>query len=141
MPTPALNASVVAPKGPAPSNKQLTVFVTIHVSPSDVEKFKEAHRPVWKNCSEEPECLLFDVFQDPEVKGRFRFIEIWNESREWFEKEQMTKSYYGSLWENSKPLWTKDIQIEYFQREGEGCSWSDEYLAGGKRMEKDEVVA
>ena len=86
MPTPALNASVVAPKGPAPSNKQLTVFVTIHVSPSEVEKFKEAHRPVWKNCSEEPECLLFDVFQDPEVKGRFRFIEIWNESREWFEK-------------------------------------------------------
>ncbi|KAG4435184.1 hypothetical protein IFR05_009323 [Cadophora sp. M221] len=121
MATPSLNASIVSPKEPPPPNKQLTVFVTIHVAPSDIEKFKEAHRPIWKKCSEEPECLFFDVFQDPE--------------------EQMTKPYYESLWTKSKPLWTEDIRIEYFEREGEGCAWSDEYLVGGNRMEKDEVVA
>ncbi|KAH7383127.1 hypothetical protein BKA64DRAFT_178321 [Cadophora sp. MPI-SDFR-AT-0126] len=140
MSTPALNASIVSPKGPPSSSKQLTIFVTTHVSPSDIEKFKEAHRPVWKKCSEEPECLLFEVLQDSEVKGRFRFVEVWSKSREWFEKEQMSKPYYETLWEKSKPLWTQDIQIEYFEREGEGFSWSDEYLIGGKRMEKDEVV-
>jgi hypothetical protein len=66
--------------------KQLTLFVTFQVAPENIEKFKEAHRPVWKACSEEPECLLFDVFQDPEKPGRFRFIEVWSKSREWFEK-------------------------------------------------------
>jgi quinol monooxygenase YgiN len=66
--------------------KQLTLFVTFQVAPENIEKFKEAHRPVWKACSEEPECLFFDVFQDPEKPGRFRFIEIWSKGREWFEK-------------------------------------------------------
>lgn len=25
------------------------------------------------------------MFQDPEVPGRFRFVEVWSEGREWFE--------------------------------------------------------
>jgi len=66
--------------------KQLTLFVTFQVAPENIEKFKEAHRPVWKACSEEPECLLFDVFQDPDQSGRFRFVEVWSKGREWFEK-------------------------------------------------------
>ena len=86
MATPSFNASIVAPKGHASSNKQLTPFVAIQVAPDNVEKFKEAHRPVWKRCSEEPECLLFDVFQDPEVPGRFRFVEVWSKGRLWFEQ-------------------------------------------------------
>lgn len=90
MGTPGLNARVVAPKDPNPSGstlkKQMTLFVTITVSPENIEKFKEAHRPVWKACSEEPECLLFDVFQDSEVPGRFRFVEVWSKGKEWFEK-------------------------------------------------------
>jgi quinol monooxygenase YgiN len=92
MGTPGLNASIMAPRtihpqdSTSPPNKQLTLFVTIQVDPSNIEKFKEAHRPVWKACSEEPECLFFDVFQDPESPGRFRFVEVWSKSREWFEK-------------------------------------------------------
>ncbi len=86
MATPYLNASIMAPKRPLPSSKQLTLFVTIRVSPENIEKFKEAHRPVWKACSQEPECLLFDVFQDPDIPGRFRFMEVWSKDRSWFEK-------------------------------------------------------
>ncbi|TVY55520.1 hypothetical protein LCER1_G004276 [Lachnellula cervina] len=90
---------------PQKAKKQLTLFVTFQVAPENIEKFKEIHRPVWKACSEEVECLLFDVFQDPDQPGRFRFVEIWSKVREWFEKEQMTKPYYALLWERSKPLW------------------------------------
>jgi hypothetical protein len=32
------------------------------------------------------------------------------------------------------------VQIEYFEREGEGSVYSDEYLAGGRKMEKKEVA-
>jgi hypothetical protein len=33
------------------------------------------------------------------------------------------------------------VKMEYFEREGEGSVWSDGYLAGGRRMEKLQVVA
>jgi hypothetical protein len=89
MATPSLNAAIKAPRqipgGGAPL-KQLTVFVTLHVLPENVEKFKEAHRPLWKMCSDENECFLFDIFQDIETPGRFRFIEVWGQGREWFDK-------------------------------------------------------
>jgi hypothetical protein len=32
------------------------------------------------------------------------------------------------------------VQIEYFEREGEGSVYSDEYLAGARKMEKKQVV-
>jgi len=67
----------------------------------------------------------------------------------------MTKPYYASLWERSKPLWIADskfpgsallsghvtdnyplVHMEYFEREGEGSVWSDDYLVSGKKMEK-----
>ncbi|KAJ6580852.1 hypothetical protein B0H19DRAFT_1251135 [Mycena capillaripes] len=115
--------------------KQLTLFVTFHIKPDLVEEFKAAHRPVWAACAAEPELLLFDVFHDPAHPGRFRFTEVWNASREWFENEQLTKPYYATLWEKSKPTWEKDAEIEYFEREGEGCSFRKAYLDGGSQVE------
>ena len=29
------------------------------------------------------------------------------------------------------------VHMEYFEREGEGSVWSDAYLAGGKKMDKE----
>lgn len=113
-------------------SKQLTVFVTFHVKPDLIEDFKAAHRPAWAAVALEPECLLFDVFQDPEKPGRFRFVEVWNGSRTWFENEQLTKPYYATLWEKSKPTWEEKIQVEYFEREGEGFIFKKGYLDGGK---------
>lgn len=115
--------------------KQCTVFVTFQIQPTKIEEFKAAHRPVWAACAAEPECLFFDVFQDPEKPGRFRFVEVWNETREWFEKHQMTKPYYETLWAKSKPTWEADPVLEYFEREGEGCVYRKEYLNGGKQMD------
>ncbi|KAL3445277.1 hypothetical protein BJX65DRAFT_309991 [Aspergillus insuetus] len=95
------------------TGKQFTLFVTFRVAPENIERFKEAHRPLWRHCADEPECLLFDVFQDLDEPGRFRFVEVWNQSREWFEKHQMTKPYYSILWEQSKPLWVEETRSEY----------------------------
>ncbi|KAL4862685.1 hypothetical protein BDV12DRAFT_202812 [Aspergillus spectabilis] len=67
------------------TGKQFTIFVTLRVAPENIEKFKAVHRPLWKYVAEEPECLLFDVFEDLDAPGRFRFVEVWNQSREWFE--------------------------------------------------------
>jgi len=50
-------------------------------------------------------------------------------------QKQLTKPYYDTLWEKSKPLWLEDIKIEYFERLGEGCSYREEYVAGGRKMD------
>ena len=94
-----------------PARKQLTLFVTLHVKASMIEEFKAAHRPVWAACAAEPECVLFDVSQDPEQPGRFRLVEVWDATREWFETKQLTKPYYATLWQRSKPTWEKDMAI------------------------------
>lgn len=115
--------------------KQLTLFVDFYVQPSRIEEWKEAHRPVWVACGNEPECLLFDVFQDPSYPGHFRLVEVWNKSREWFETKQLTKPYYETLWEKSKPTWEKEVVIQYLERLGEGCSYRTTYLEGARRMD------
>lgn len=85
---------------------------------------------MWDACGNEPECLLFDVYQDPENPGHFRLVEVWNASREWFETQQLTKPYYATLWAKSKPTWEKEVKISYFERLGEGCSYRKAYLEG-----------
>jgi quinol monooxygenase YgiN len=115
--------------------QRLTLFVYLRVKPVDADKLVVAHKPVWAACAAEPECLLFDVFQEPDDRGRFRFVEVWSKSREWFEQEQLTKSYYEGLWERSKLLWIEDIRIEYMERFGQGCSYRQAYLDGGKKMD------
>ncbi|KAK9802171.1 putative Antibiotic biosynthesis monooxygenase [Seiridium cardinale] len=97
--------------------KQLTLFVTFHIKPHLIEEFKAAHRP------------------DPATPGKFRFVEIWNASKERFEKEQLTKPYYATMWDQSKPTWEKEAQLEYFEREGEGSIYQKGYLDGGRLAE------
>ena len=116
----------------ASTQKQVTLFVDFYVQPARIEEWKEANRPVWAACGREPELLLFDVFQDPEDVGHFRLVEVWDASREWFEKEQLTKPYYDELWKKSKPTWEKEVRINYLERLGEGCSYRKGYLEGGE---------
>jgi len=69
----------------ATATPQLSLHVTIQVAPENAEAFLAALRPTWAGCSSEPECLFFDVFQDPKTPGLFRFVELWSKDREWFE--------------------------------------------------------
>ncbi|KAF2655825.1 hypothetical protein K491DRAFT_715966 [Lophiostoma macrostomum CBS 122681] len=120
-----------------PHPKYLTLFVTFHIKPHLVEDWKTAHRPVWDACAAEPECILFDVFEDPSHVGRFRLVEVWSKDRTWFEAEQLTKPYYESLWIKSRPTWAKEFEIEYFERLGEGASLKQDYVNGARK--KDET--
>lgn len=116
--------------------KQLTVFVDFYILPDKIDEWKQVHRPVWKAVGEEPQCLLFDVFEDPNEKGHFRLLEVWDApDQEWFEKNQLTKDYEQQLWPKSKPLWAKNIRIQYMERLGEGCSYRNEYLRSGREMD------
>ena len=65
---------------------QLALFVTIHVRPEDADALAAAHRSVWAACGAEPECLVFDVWQDPQDRGHFKFFEVWSRDRDWFER-------------------------------------------------------
>lgn len=64
--------------------KQFTLHVTIQIAPADVPAFQAAMRPCWAGCAAEPECLFFDVFQDADTPGKFRFVEVWRGDKEWF---------------------------------------------------------
>lgn len=114
------------------TNKQVTLFVDFYVQPDRIEEWKQAHRPVWAACGNEKELLLFDVYEDPEEKGHFRLLEVWNGDREWFETHQLTKSYYDTLWAKSKPTWAKEMKITYMDRLGEGCCYRKAYIDGGE---------
>jgi quinol monooxygenase YgiN len=104
------------------------------VKSDKIEEFKAAHRPVWAACAKEPECLFFDLFHDKE-NNTFRFVEVWSKDKEWFEEEQMTKSYYAEMWPKSQPLWEGESKIEYYERDGEACIFRQDYLDGGRKVD------
>ncbi|KAF2717747.1 hypothetical protein K431DRAFT_276250 [Polychaeton citri CBS 116435] len=119
-----------------------TVFVDFFVQPDMIDQWKDAHRPVWHSCANEPECLLFDVFHDPfdsdmtrKLGGHFRLVEVWNGSRSWFDTVQLSKPYYKTLWPKSEPTWRKPMFIEYMEREGEGFCLSAGLFVGLKTYE------
>lgn len=84
---------------------------------------------VWAETAAEPECLSMDIFQDPKNPGTFRFVETWAKDREWFEKEQFTKPYYATLWPKSQPTWSAPVEVEFFERSGDGDLHREKYLA------------
>ncbi|KAM3414352.1 hypothetical protein BST61_g10998 [Cercospora zeina] len=117
------------------SEKQLTLFITMKIQPDKIEEWKEAHRPVWAAIALEPEQIFFDLFEDPSDPGTFRFIEVWSKDREWFEKEQFTKDYYKKLWPKSQPLWREPVQVEFYERSGDGLmTYRQEFLDLGRKM-------
>ncbi|KAB5515365.1 hypothetical protein GE09DRAFT_1160208 [Coniochaeta sp. 2T2.1] len=96
----------------------LTVFVTFHIKIGQTEAWKEAHMG---SSRAEPKCIYFDVFHNG--NNKFRLVEVWDATKEWFENVQLKKEYYAALWVLSKPTWERDMEIEYFERLGEGMSW------------------
>lgn len=74
------------------------------------------------------------MFQDPKEPGTFRFMEVWSKSKDWFEKEQMTKPYYATMFPKSEKTWIEPPKMEFFERDGESSVYRQEYLDGGKKM-------
>jgi quinol monooxygenase YgiN len=92
----------------------LFLHVAIQVAPKDVPAFLEALKPCWQACVNEPECLFFDVTQDPENPGSFRFVEAWSKGKEWFIKHQITKPYYAPYLAITQPMWVGERELPCF---------------------------
>jgi quinol monooxygenase YgiN len=58
--------------------------VTIYIKESDVPKFFEYMKPVFDHVTAEPECLYFELFQDPTDPGTISWVENWDKSPEKF---------------------------------------------------------
>ena len=114
---------------------QLTLFVDFHIQPHLVREWKSAHRPVWSPFALEPECLLFDVFSDPEDPGHFTLVEVWNATKEWFLEVQMKKDYYSELWRETERMYCEPRIVRFAERLGEGASYRRGYLEGARCMD------
>ena len=53
------------------------LHVTIHIDPSNVDKFFEHFKKVYDNVVAEPQCRLFEMYQDPENPGTLSWVEDW----------------------------------------------------------------
>lgn len=62
------------------------LHVTVYIDPSNVDKFFSAMKPAFEGCANEPECLYFEIFQDPVDAGKISWVENWSKNLEWFAK-------------------------------------------------------
>lgn len=94
----------------------ISLHVTITVAPENIDKFLEALRPCYEAVIAEPDCTFFEVFQDPEKPGRFRFVENWTKAKDWFMQHQITKDYYKPYMAATEPLWIEPREFTFFSR-------------------------
>jgi quinol monooxygenase YgiN len=108
---------------------QTTLLVTIRIDPDNIEEFLRALRPCWEACSQEPECIYFEIFHSEAEPGLFRFVEIWTKDEEWFREHQLTKPYYGPYEAITNPMLLEPKGLDFFNR-AKGWSYVDkEYLS------------
>lgn len=60
-----------------------SLHVTLHIDPAQLDAFFEAFKPAYDAVTAEPECIFFEMYQDPNVPGKIRLVENWNQSLEW----------------------------------------------------------
>ena len=118
-----------------PQQSHLTLIVDFHLQPHLIPQWKSAHRPVWSACALEPNCLLFDVFVDPEDPGHFTLVEIWDATKQWFLEVQMKKEYYAELWRKTEWMYCEPRVVRFAERLGEGASHRKGYWEGSVCMD------
>ncbi|KAH7394307.1 hypothetical protein BKA66DRAFT_438668 [Pyrenochaeta sp. MPI-SDFR-AT-0127] len=98
------------------SSPTISVHVSVTVAPENAQKFLELFRSIYETVSAEPECVFFEVYQNPATPGEFKFVENWNGTQEWFREVQMQKEYYKPYVAVTEPLWIKPREIEIWER-------------------------
>lgn len=67
-----------------PTLEQFSAHVTVYFKPEDLPKFWAAMEPIFHKVAEEPECLYFEIFEDPAEPGKLTWIENWAGSPQWW---------------------------------------------------------
>ncbi|KAI1486599.1 hypothetical protein F5X96DRAFT_654284 [Biscogniauxia mediterranea] len=96
----------------------MSLQVTVHVAPENVDKFLAAFKPVFDKVAAEPECMFFEVYRSPEEPGKISWVENWSKSKEWFLKNQITKEYYKDYLNATEPLFIKPRETRVLERAG-----------------------
>ena len=99
----------------------LTLEVTIHLLPSNVETFLTHFRPAFEAVVAEPECTFFELFTDPENPGTLHWVESWTKSKEWLFEVQLKKEYYKPYFAATEKMFVKERK----------CAW--DLFAGRRR--------
>jgi quinol monooxygenase YgiN len=68
---------------PIYTGPSISLHVKVFIAPEDVPRFKEALKPVFDAVTAEPECLFFEIYYNPDKPGEFKWVENWNQSKEW----------------------------------------------------------
>ncbi|KII92958.1 hypothetical protein PLICRDRAFT_37777 [Plicaturopsis crispa FD-325 SS-3] len=93
-----------------------TVFiVTITVDPANTAAYLKELKWSYDHVIAEPECLSFEVLQDPKTPGVIKLIESWSKDLEWILTVQLKKKYYEPYVAATEKMWIKPRVIEYFE--------------------------
>lgn len=66
-----------------PDLTAFSLHVTVHIAEDNLPAFFKAMKPVFDRVAAEPECLYFEIFQDPAEPGKISWVENWNASPQW----------------------------------------------------------
>ncbi|KAI8959872.1 hypothetical protein F5Y11DRAFT_287692 [Daldinia sp. FL1419] len=102
-----LDKSATTANEAMPPSKGISLHVTIHIAPENVEKFLVAFKAIFDVVSAEPECLFFEVYKSVEEPGKLSWIENWSKDIQWFLEHQITKPYYKEYLELTEPMFLK----------------------------------
>ncbi|OAL54225.1 hypothetical protein IQ07DRAFT_584802 [Pyrenochaeta sp. DS3sAY3a] len=101
---------------PVYTGPSVSLHVSITVAPENAQKLLELFQPCYEAVTAIPECVFFEVFQDPDTPGKFRFVENWNASRDWIFDVLLKKDLYKPYEAATKPLWIEPRKIEIWER-------------------------
>ncbi|KAI0843957.1 hypothetical protein F5Y00DRAFT_219801 [Daldinia vernicosa] len=88
-------------------SKGISLHITVHIAPENVERFLVAFKAIFDSVAAEPECLFFEVYKSVEEPGKLSWIENWSKDIQWFLEHQITKPYYKEYLEFTEPMFIK----------------------------------
>ncbi|KAI1142590.1 hypothetical protein F5Y05DRAFT_231950 [Hypoxylon sp. FL0543] len=106
----------------APSSKGISLHVTVHIAPENVERFLVAFKAVFDLVAAEPECLFFEVYKSVEEPGKISWVENWSKDVQWLMENQLTKPYYKEYFEITEPMFLKPREAHVLEPLGPGFS-------------------
>ena len=68
------------------SKDHVTLMVDVYVAPENVADFLKGLKISYDGVAAEPECIFYDLFQETDVPGHLRIVEVWTESRDWMQE-------------------------------------------------------
>ncbi|KAI1270756.1 hypothetical protein F5Y18DRAFT_422255 [Xylariaceae sp. FL1019] len=101
-----------------PFARGISLHVTVHIAPENVERFMAAFKPVFDRVVAEPECLFFEMYQNPQEPGKLSWVENWSKSPEWLLENQLSKDYYKPYFAITEPMFLKPREFQILERTG-----------------------